>query len=134
MQAGGEAARVSLGPEDDLLAVSHSSKTEIELYAAATGKLTGPPLAAHSKDKTLRTVAFSPDGRWLVSTGQANRSGKAVDPGEVIVWDVRARAKHQEWTLPLPNPQCGAVFAADNRHVLTATSESVYILRVEPRP
>jgi WD40 repeat protein len=69
---------------------------------------------------TVYSVAFSPDGKSLVSSGH---------DGRVILRDAAAGNKVREWQLPGSVP--GVAFAPDGRHLATANGNgTIYILRL----
>jgi WD40 repeat protein len=82
-------------------------------------------LVGHEPDRTwplLRSMAFSPDGRRLVSS---------AGNGLVIIWDVAASKESLRWQLPGEVEQ--VLFAPDGRHVITCNGDStVYVLRLPP--
>src|SRR5262249_26543775 len=66
-------------------------------------------------------LAFRPDGKALV---YANTSG-----GQSL-WDVQARQKLREWSLP---GHGRVAFASDGRHVVSGNANgTVYVLRLGP--
>src|SRR5262249_28842633 len=70
----------------------------------------------------LRSMAFSPDGRRLVSSDGT---------GLVIVWNVATGQESLRWQFPGASEQ--VLFAPDGRHVVTCNDDStVYVLRLPP--
>jgi WD40 repeat protein len=85
-------------------------------------------LVGHTPDRVMgaiRSLAFSSDGKQLVSIGGDQK---------LIVWDIASSdALH---TAHLPDgTSISAKFAPDNRHVVTSNSDgTAYVLRLPPRP
>jgi serine/threonine protein kinase len=131
VESRGGARAIALAPDSKTLVVGRVSSDEAELYDATTGKRkNGVSLKANS-NKTLRSVAYSPDGTLLASAGHP---GTTRGVAHVVLWDVAAGAKRLEWELPSPPSHRGLAFAPDGRHLLVAAGSSVYVLRLDPPP
>jgi WD40 repeat protein len=78
------AAGVAFSPDDRLLATSGvgtpTKPALLRVYALPTGRLIGNVVTRHN---TLQDLAFTPDGRLLVSAG--------LD-GKILIWNVARRA------------------------------------------
>jgi WD40 repeat protein/tRNA A-37 threonylcarbamoyl transferase component Bud32 len=70
-------------------------------------------LAAHTLP--IRSIAYSPDGRWLASA-----AGEFGKPGEVKVWDV-ATGGELLCLRGLPDFACCVAFSADGRRLAAAS-------------
>jgi len=73
-----DALAVALSPDGTVAAVGSRQSGEIILYDIAIGQPIGVTLVGH--DEPVVSIAFTPDGSEMVSTGQ---------DGAVILWDVR---------------------------------------------
>lgn len=84
--AGGEAARSASSTDGKLVAASGKDGRSIVLYEAATGHVVRECTGHVSH---IMSLAFSPDGRQLVSTADMHsEDGKHFDDSSVRVWDV----------------------------------------------
>jgi WD40 repeat protein/tRNA A-37 threonylcarbamoyl transferase component Bud32 len=70
-------------------------------------------LAAHTLP--IRSIAYSPDGRWLASA-----AGEFGKPGEVKVWDV-ATSEELLCLRGLPDLACCVAFSPDGRRLAAAS-------------
>lgn len=82
----------------------------VRVFDVASGRVVAE-LRGHRGE--VRSVAFSPDGRWLTTAG--------LD-GTARVWDV-AGARQIAELLGHEGALVGATFARDGRHVLTASKD-----------
>src|SRR5581483_7824545 len=107
---------VALSPDGRQVAVSAGLTGAILLYDADTGATVGAPL---DHGHCVRALAFSPDGRVLVSAGDGAWPNGGKRPGRVRRWDVATGRE-----LPGPagpeSKAIKAVFRPDGRHFLTA--------------
>jgi WD40 repeat protein len=114
-----EARGLAFGAEGGLLAAAYEDGA-IRLAHPAKGFSPGPLLRRHTGQ--VWSVAFSPDGRSLVSGGW---------DGRVVLWDVEAGTRRREWLLP--GEHIGGVsFARDGWHIAFSAADSVSILRLAP--
>lgn len=72
---------IKFSPDDKLLAVGRYQ--EVRLTDAGTGRVMAT-LPGHGD--LVRSLAFSPDGKWLAAAG-----GRPLAAGEVKLWDVQTR-------------------------------------------
>jgi eukaryotic-like serine/threonine-protein kinase len=102
-----KSGRLAFHPTSDLLACGCSDGT-VRLMDARTR---GEPIVLKGHREAVRDVAFSPDGRWLVTTGDN-------PDNSVRVWDVASREtvrildKHTDGVL-------SAAFSRDGRTLAT---------------
>jgi WD40 repeat protein len=115
---------VAYSPRGDLVATASADRT-VQLWDAGTGKPHGEPLP---HDGPVRCVAFSPDGRTIVSgtdTDNAHRSGT------ITLWDTRAgkalrRWHSRHWVRQLHYARAGDLFvslAAPEAQLFDATAD-----------
>ncbi len=92
---------------------------EVRVWNAQTGEAVSPPMQHQG---TVNVVAFSPDGRRVV-TGAGNQS-REQQPGEARVWDVQTG---KPVTPPVKHIEAvtSAQFSADGQRVLTATGSQL---------
>jgi len=94
---------IAFSPDATMLACASGPGT-VRLVDAANGKELS--VLRHSERGAVSSVAFSPDGKWLVSTGEG-----------LIVWDVRSRKPHrslageERWTASGAFSPDGKTFA-----------------------
>lgn len=120
-----QARLVAFSPADPLLAFS--ADDSIRLWDLKAGKVRarkrldghpqkGPPGA-------VKALAFSPDGKWLASTGLDRR---------LILWDVATGRRDREWLFTLGLR--ALVFARDGRHLIVGNEEgAVIVVRLSSR-
>ncbi len=87
--------------------------------------LTGPALkqwdASGEPLHVVRSIAFAPDGKSLVS---------ADLKGKLVIWAVASGKRLRKWELP--GPIRNVAFAPDGRHLATSNSNgTIYILRID---
>jgi WD40 repeat protein len=97
----GKVTSVIFSPDGRILASSSCGRLalwgavceagEIRLWDVATRQPLGPPLVGH--ELAVNSIAFSPDGKTLASSGCATYSGAryVCDRGEIRLWDVTTR-------------------------------------------
>jgi WD40 repeat protein len=103
ISAGGDLGGTALSSDGRMFAIGNQHG-QVEFYDTATWRRLGDPLDCHSDG--LWRVAFSPDGRRMVTSG----SGR--EP--LTVWDVESR--QQICTLPVePAMATFLQFSADGR-------------------
>ena len=82
--------------------------------------------------RTVDTVAFTPDGKRLLSTGTAplppGPDGEPRWKNEVFLWDVRDGQKVGEWPLPDSAPAgCGLAFTSRGEQMLTVHNDRILV-------
>jgi WD40 repeat protein len=103
-----EITLATLSPDGRRMATAGSDNV-LRIWDTATGALVGQPV--RHKYYRLRIVAFSPDGRWVVT----------ADGGVVRIWDTESG---NAVTPPLQHDEVlHAVFSADGTRVLTASAD-----------
>lgn len=113
---------VAFSPKEPLLALSNGD--DIRLWEVKDGKAT-PKLKLTLPSRkgvlsSVKTFAFSPDGKWLASTGLDRK---------IILWDVAKASKAREWAVTL-EPRA-LMFAPDSRHLAVGNEEgAVFVLRL----
>ena len=123
-------------PGGRLLATSGDDST-IRLWRLGDGKQVGRmEVGNHTYD-----VDFSPDGKWLASSGRARSAlgtalhaltGLGASSPPVHIWRMSDRAPVA--ALPHPADVSRLAYAPDGRHIVTADDEGrVRIWRVQPR-
>ena len=65
----------------------------------------------------VRNMTFSPDGRWLVSSGSAFDSIAAK--GQLLIWNVRTG----KTAATVPSGACAVAFSGDGSYLATAVPE-----------
>jgi WD40 repeat protein len=121
---GNGVGRVAFAPDGKMLAVARNTSVDVERYDVATGN---KRVSLRGHRLTLRAVAYSPDGARLAS---AVHGTEPVQGGQVILWETASGTKQIEWELPGVLAHVGLAFAPDGRHLVAATPNSVYILRI----
>ncbi|HEY0380370.1 MAG TPA: hypothetical protein VGC87_25885 [Pyrinomonadaceae bacterium] len=111
-------SRVAFSPDGSRLATS--TKQTVEVWDVKTGEL-AQTLRGHEVDVT--SVSFSPDGRFLVSTGERQDSAETTPPGELVIWD--ARTGEQVKTLP---GYTYALFSPDGKLIASRSEDKDYSL------
>jgi WD40 repeat protein/serine/threonine protein kinase len=109
----GETTDVKVSPRGDVVAAAEWNTGLITLFDAATGA-PGASWRPH-RDKVC-ALAFSPDGRFLLSTSY---------DGSAKVWDV-ATQRLRAVLLGHFGPVYGAAFSPDGRTVVTSGTEGQY--------
>jgi WD40 repeat protein len=107
---------MALSPDGDVVAVTASDKT-VRLYDVATGKET---LVLRGHTQSPRAVAFSPDGKRIVTGGGSDRS--------VRLWDARTGEEILTFS-PVADPVTGVAFSPDG-HKIVATSQTDDVVKV----
>ena len=109
----GDLQQLALSPDGRVVAGSEQSGAKIWLWDARDGHSLGPPLSGH----TLRIVAlaFTPDGRTLVSCGWDGRLG---------IWDVGGR-KNLAFLRGHNNSFNQAVLSPDGSTIATGGDDSL---------
>jgi WD40 repeat protein len=102
---------------------------EIRLWDMEDRQPIGPPLTGHND--SIESVAFSPDGKMLVSGGCGStdeKNRKQCQTGEILLWDVATRQ-------PLDPPLSGhsdkaesVAFSPDGRMLASAGQDGTIIL------
>jgi WD40 repeat protein len=114
---------ISFSPDGQHLA-SVSKDRSVKVWDAATGQLrwTRTPLSGHGE-----TLAYSPDGRWLVTAG--------YDVRLVTLWDARNGEHLLDFGTNAPGYVVSARFSPDGRLLATASwSDGVDIWTIELPP
>ncbi|MGH3238925.1 MAG: WD40 repeat domain-containing protein, partial [Spirillospora sp.] len=106
---------VALSPDATWLAVAsaptHNSPGEVEIWSTLSGTMVASP-----DQERVNALAFSPDGRRLVTGGPAGDAVHAL----VTVWDLTSRRRVAASTIPATAPVAVAFDAAGR--ALAATS------------
>jgi WD40 repeat protein len=98
------------------------SHGEIKLWDAATGKLLRE---AAGLTKIVNCVRFSPDGKYLVSTGRL---------GPTILWDWKAANGFRRlWEDPDNGSRSSIAFAPDSRQFAWPTRQAIRVIDLPPR-
>ena len=111
-------SQIAFSPNSKLLATT--TKKTVEVWDIKTGELV-QTLEGHQKDVT--GVWFSPDGRFLVSTGEQQLSADKAPVGELIIWNALTGQKVQ--TLP---GYTYAVFTPDGKLIASGSEDKDYSL------
>jgi WD40 repeat protein len=86
-----ERLTTALSPDQGTLAVGDGSGN-VGFFDAPTGRLLAPVVPAHGSFSSVQALAFSSDGKAMVSIGLGEGTTAQPDPRRsLIVWDVRAR-------------------------------------------
>jgi WD40 repeat protein len=109
-------SRVAFSPDGSRLATS--TKQTVEVWDVKTGELV-QTLRGHEKD--VSSVRFSPDNRYLVSTGEQQASGDTEPLGELVIWD--EQTGEQVKTLP---GYTYAVFSPDGKLLASRYGDKDY--------
>jgi WD40 repeat protein len=101
----------AFSPDGRLLAVGSIWDSSARLWDYAEGKPVGPLL---SHNDALRTVAFSPDGKWLLTSS---------DDRTARLWDT---ATGRQVGMPFQHPERvnAASFSPDGRRIITACDDA----------
>ncbi|KAG8704869.1 hypothetical protein FRC09_003279 [Ceratobasidium sp. 395] len=102
-------------PNEDYIAIS--SQNNIQIWDTRTGQPVGPLLEGHTD--TIRSVAYSPDGAYLVSGSEDNT---------LRIWDVRSgQPIGQPLTDICANWVCSVAYSPDGLHIASGSSGTVSI-------
>src|SRR5262249_24106500 len=99
---------------------------EGRVWEAATGKAVSPPLRPRGQ---LRDVAFSPDGRPLLTQAVAlprDAQQARGEESEVQLWDARS-GERLKGSLKYPEEIAGALFSPDGRRLLAYSGLEVFL-------
>jgi WD40 repeat protein len=111
-------SQIAFSPDGSKLATI--TKKNLEVWDIKTGELV-QTLEGHQKDVT--GVWFSPDGHFMVSTGEQQLSGYKAPAGELIIWNALTGQKVK--TLPGYNY---AVFTTDGKLIASGSEDKDYSL------
>jgi WD40 repeat protein len=111
-------SQIAFSPDSGKLATI--TKKTVEVWDIKTGELV-QTLEGHQKDVT--GVWFSPDGRFIVSTGEQQLSADKAPVGELIIWNALTGQKVQ--TLP---GYTYAVFTPDGKLIASGSEDKDYSL------
>lgn len=101
---------VTISPEGHYIASCHIKSQCINIWDAATGNMAMGPLQGHSND--VICVAFSDDGRWLVS---------GSDDHSVRIWNVLTDWTCGEALLGHTAPVISVVISSDSRLIASCS-------------
>jgi WD40 repeat protein len=108
--------RLSYAPDGKTLASAGMDKT-LRLWEMSCGE-PGDRMCLLNRGSVVESLAFSPDGNWLVSTDSM-----------IVLWDVRKRSQRLRWYMSGPVKM--AAFVPDGRHfAVSCNNERVYLFRV----
>jgi WD40 repeat protein len=135
------ASSVAFSPDGKMVAFGYCASyhevycTEggVSLWDVATGQPRGNPLTGHTN--SVWSLAFSPDGKTLVSVACGKGGEMYCHEGEMILWDM-------ETMLPIGDPLRGhtsyvnsVAFSPDGQTVATGSSDQTVMLwRVSVEP
>lgn len=105
---------LKISPDDRLIAVA-AADSKVHLYDRASGDEVRTLAAAQGR---VKDVAFSPDGRWLVSSAESE-----ID---VQIWNV-ADGSRVNTLLGHEGPTLGLTFSADGSRLFTSSIDGVTI-------
>ncbi|MDQ3819070.1 MAG: hypothetical protein M3362_15530, partial [Acidobacteriota bacterium] len=111
-------SQIAFSPDGKLLATI--TKKTVEVWNIKTGELI-QTLQGHQKDVT--SVWFSPDGHFMVSTGEQQIAADKAPVGELIIWNALTGQKVQ--TL---QGYTYAVFTPDGRLIASGNEDKDYSL------
>jgi WD40 repeat protein len=111
-------SQIAFSPDGSKLATI--TKKTVEVWDVKTGELV-QTLQGHQKDVT--GIWFSPDGHFMVSTGEQQLAADKAPAGELITWNALDGQKAQ--TLPGYNY---AVFTPDGKLIASGSEDKDYSL------
>src|SRR6185437_8091297 len=113
----GRAFDVAFSPDGKVLA-SVGEDRRIRLWNAATGR---PLRELPGHPGWVRSIAFSPTGKYLVFTRPGAPTGKMEPTDPICIWDIAAGKVIRTWTVTA-SPYSGT-FSPDGRTLALATNE-----------
>ena len=104
---------VAFSPNGDQVATAAGNPVAVWLWDAASGNL----LRSFDQTNAVRSMAFSPDGRLLLTAGPARTAMTNTEVGAACLWDVASG--HRRQVVEEELPVNAAAFSPDGKMVLT---------------
>lgn len=123
---GGANAGMAIHPDSATLVTTAESGGDVRFWEIATGKL----LHRIRDDKQrFPAVAYSPDGKWFVTTA-VSADFRKKDPPELICWDARTKQRLRTAPLGKEGPT-RLLFTPDSKFLLGDVQGNVIVIEAE---